>query len=308
MGTGMKIKLGIIICLTLFGFVLTSGTTVSATPGNNLKVSFIDVGYGESILIQDETGFDVLIDGGSPLGGTKVVDYLQEQGVDEIDVMVATHAHKDHIGGLTEILQETDIPVHQILYNGRSSDTETWTNFDEAVRDRGLTLSTAHYPMTYTWGTSTAYVLNPAPNLVEANQVDDVQNAKSVAILLDHAEVEFLLTGDIGASGELALISRANSISAEILKVSHHGSEDSSNAAFLAAVSPTEAIISVGDNPSGYPHEETLDRLQSVGARIWRTDQSGTIVVLSDGVSYTVNGLLPLAYRMYLPIVVEMLF
>lgn len=304
----MKLKLDILVCLTLFGFMLTSGTTVSATPGNNLKVSFIDVGYGESILIQDETGFDVLIDGGSPLGGTKVVGYLQEQGVDEIDVMVATHAHKDHIGGLTEILQQTDIPVHQILYNGRSSDTETWTNFDEAVRDRRLTLTPTHYPMTYTWGTSTAYVLNPAPNLVETNQVDDVQNANSVAILLDHAEVEFVFTGDIGASGELALISRANSISAEILKVSHHGSEDSSNAAFLAAVSPTEAIISVGDNPSGYPHEEVLDRLLAVGARIWRTDHSGTIVVLSDGVSYTVNGLSPQAFRMYLPIVVEMLF
>ena len=126
--------------------------------------------------------------------------------------------------------------------------------------------------------------------------------------MLDHAKVEFLFTGDIGASGELALISRANSISAKILKVSHHGSDDSSNATFLAAVSPYEAIISVGDNPSGYPHEETLDRLQSVGARIWRTDQSGTIVVLSDGASYTVNGLSPLAFRMYLPIVVEMLF
>jgi competence protein ComEC len=285
-----------------------SGLDISDIPSNNLKVSFIDVGYGDSILIQDITGFDVLIDGGSPLAGSKVIDYLREQGVDEIDVMVATHAHKDHIGGLTEILQMTDIPVHQILYNGDSGDTETWADFAEAVNDRRLTLTSAHYPMTYTWGTSIAYILNPAPDLVETNQVNDVQNAKSVAILLDHAEVEFLFTGDIGASGELALISRANSISADILKVSHHGSDDSSNAAFLVAVSPAEAIISVGDNPSGYPHEETLDRLQSVGARIWRTDQAGTIVVLSDGASYTVNGLLPLAYRMYLPIVVEMLF
>jgi len=300
--------LGIVVFFAILGFLFLSGLDVSAIPSDNLKVSFIDVGYGDSILIQDETGFDVLIDGGSPLGGTKVIGYLQDQGVDEIDVMVATHAHKDHIGGLTEILQQTDIPVHQILYNGDSGDTETWVDFAEAVNNRKLTLTPAHFPMTYTWGTSTAYILNPAPNLVETNQVDDVQNAKSVAIMLDHVKVEFLFTGDIGASGELALISRANSISAKILKVSHHGSDDSSNATFLAAVSPYEAIISVGDNPSGYPHEETLDRLQSVGARIWRTDQSGTIVVLSDGASYTVNGFSPLAFRMYLPIVVEMLF
>ena len=248
----------------------------------------------------------MLIDGGKPLAGPKVIDYLREQGVDEIDVMVATHAHKDHIGGLIEVLQETDIPVHQILYNGDSGDTEIWADFAEAVRDRRLTLTAAHYPMTYTWGTSTAYVLNPVSDLLELNQVNDSQNSKSIVILLDHADVEFLFTGDIGASVEAALLSRANPISAEILKVAHHGAGSSSTAPFLAAVSPAEVIISVGKNPSGYPSRETLDRLLAAGARIWRTDQTGTIVVLSDGISYSVNGILPLGYKVYLPIVVEM--
>jgi len=303
----MNFKWGVIVLLTLFGSLFVSGFFASAAPSNNLKVSFIDVGEGDSILIQDETGFNVLIDGGEPLAGPKVIDYMREQAVDKIDVMVATHAHKDHIGGLVEVLRETDIPVHQILYNGDSGDTEIWANFAEAVNERRLTLTTAHYPMTYTWGTSTAYVLNPVSDPLELNQVNDNQNSKSVVILLDHADVDFLFTGDIGSSAEAVIMSRATSISAKILKVAHHGGGSSSSAAFLAAVSPAEAIISVGDNPSGYPDGETLDRLLAAGARIWRTDQSGTIVVLSDGVSYSINGLPPLGFQVFLPIVVEMI-
>jgi competence protein ComEC len=303
----MKYKLGVIVFSTLFGFLFIAGVNVSATPSNNLKVSFIDVGQGDSILIQDQTGFVALIDGGVPLAGPKVIDYMREQGVDEIDVMVATHAHKDHIGGLVEVLRETDIPVHQILYNGSSSDTEIWANFAEAVNERRLTLTAARYPMTFTWGASTAYVLNPVSDPAEVNQVNDNQNSKSVVILLDHADVEFLLTGDIGSSAEAAILSRFTPISAEILKVAHHGGGSSSSAIFLAAVSPAEAIISVGDNRYGYPDEETLDRLLAVGARIWRTDQFGTIVVSSNGGSYTVNGFSPSGYQIYLPIVVELL-
>lgn len=303
----MNFKSGVIVLLTFLGSLFVSGSNVSAAPSNDLKVSFINVGKGDAILIQDETGFDVLIDGGIPLAGPRIIDYLHEQGVDELDVMIATHAHRDHIGGLIEVLQETDIPVYQVLYNGYPKDTDIWADFVEAVRDRGLTLTAAHYPMTYTWGTSTAYVLNPVSDLLGLNQVNDNQNSKSVVILLDHEDVEFLFTGDIGSSVEAALLSRAIPISAEILKVANHGGESSSSATFLEAVSPSEAIISVGENPSGYPNRETLDRLLAVGARIWRTDQSGTIVVLSDGVSYSVNGFPPLGYKVYLPIVVEMI-
>jgi competence protein ComEC len=232
---------------------------------------------------------------------------MYEQGVDEIDVMVATHAHKDHIGGLVEVLRETDIPVHQILYNGDSGDTEIWANFAEAVNERRMTLIAAHYPMTFSWGSSTAYVLNPVSDPLALYQINDNQNSKSVVIYLDNADVDFLFTGDIGSSAEAAIMARTSSISAKILKVPHHGGGSSSSPEFLAAVSPAEAVISVGDNPSGYPDEETLNRLIAAGARIWRTDQSGTVVVLSDGINYTVNGFLPISNWMYLPIVVEMI-
>ena len=97
----MKFKLGVFVLLTIFGSLFVSGLNVSAAPGSDLTVSFIDVGKGDAILIQDETGFNVLIDGGEPLAGPKVIDYMREQAVDKIDVMVATHAHKDHIGTFT---------------------------------------------------------------------------------------------------------------------------------------------------------------------------------------------------------------
>jgi len=146
----VNLKWRVIVIITILGSLFISGWNISAAPSNNLKVSFIDVGEGDSILIQDETGFNVLIDGGITLAGTIVIDFMREQGVDEIDVMVASHAHKDHIGGLIEVLRETDIPVHQILYNGDSGDTEIWADFADAVHDRRLTLTPAHYPMTYT--------------------------------------------------------------------------------------------------------------------------------------------------------------
>jgi competence protein ComEC len=303
----VTLKWRVIVIITVLGSLFISGWNISATPSNNLKVSFIDVGKGDSILIQDETGFNVLIDGGIPMAGAIVIDFMREQGVDEIDVMVASHAHKDHIGGLIEVLRETDIPVNQILYNGDSGDTEIWADFADAALDRRLTLTPAHYPMTYTWGTSTAYVLNPVSDPLGLNQAIDNQNAKSVVILLDHADVDFLFTGDIDSLTEAAILSRATSISAKILKVPHHGSGSSSSDAFLAAVNPVEAIISVGDNSSGYPNEETLYRLLAAGARIWRTDQSGTIVVLSDGVSYSIYGLQTLGYQVFLPIVIDMI-
>ena len=296
----MNHRWSVFVILALLGYMFVISENSSAATGETLQVSFINVGKGDAILIHDSSGFDVLIDGGKPLGGPKVLKYLREQGVEDIDVMIATHAHIDHIGGLKEILHDKDLPVHQVLYSGYPGDTPIWDEFEEAVQDRGLTLTAAQYPMTYTWGTTTAYVLNPVSDLEKTTQ-----NDKSVVILLDHADIEFIFTGDISASVEAAILSRYTSLEAEILKVAHHGSEYGSSATFLAALSPLEAVITVGANPSGYPHEDTLNRLQAAGARIWRTDQSGTIVVSSDGMSHLVNGLMPLRYRLYLTPIVE---
>ncbi len=293
----MKLKWTILIVIGFTACILFSSLSVNAASTETVTVSFIDVGQGDSVLIRDGNGFDVLIDGGVSKADSPVVAYLREQGVDDIEVMVATHAHSDHIGGLIDVLELDDIPVESVFYNGYPGDTTTWSNFITAVTNEGLTLTSAQYPQSFTWGATSVHILNPISGLANPEQ-----NDASVVILLDHGDIEILFTGDIGTSVESDILSRGSNIAAEILKVSHHGSKYASSAGFLAEVQPEEAVISVGSNPYGHPHPETIARLLAIGARIWRTDVSCTVVVNSDGSTYSV---VPDCQSLFLPVVLN---
>jgi beta-lactamase superfamily II metal-dependent hydrolase len=272
----------LVLFLLVFFYVAKS---LAAPESNDLVVSFINVGQGDSILIRDPGGFDVLIDGGKSSAGPTVVAYLRQQSVDDIDVMLASHADSDHIGGLIDVLNATDIPVKAVLYNGYPGDTVTWGNFATAVANDGLTLTPVAFPFTNTWGTTSAHILNPVTGLVNPDQ-----NAASVVVLLEYGLMRFLFTGDIDSTVEATIVARGTPIPAQILKVAHHGSEFSSSEAFLSAVKPEQAIISVGRNSYGHPSSETIARLLAAGAQIWRTDYKGTILVRSDGLVYTIRG------------------
>ena len=158
---GYRALLILIVLLTLITI------SVSANQLNTIQVSFINVGQGDSALIQDGDGFDVLIDGGRASAGPTVVAYIREQNVDDIEVMVASHADSDHIGGLIEVLNEPDIPVDTVLYNGYPGDTLSWDAFVTAIANEGASLIAAQFPITYTWGSSTAHILNPVPGLTD---------------------------------------------------------------------------------------------------------------------------------------------
>ena len=287
----MRRKWIVLVAALLFGVLISLSYSVLAAEDNTIWVSFIDVGQGDSILIQDSNGFDVLIDGGKTSAGDAVLSYLRSRGVDDIDVMIATHANSDHIGGLIDVLGADDIPVERVLYNGYPGTTVTWNNFVAAVTAEGLTLEATSYPDTHFWGGITAYTLNPLPGLTNPEQ-----NDASVVILIDHANVEILLTGDIGDANELEVASRGvpywfgPECCAEVLKVGHHGSKYATSASFLATVQPDEAVISVGDNSYGHPAPETLDRLSTAGVTVWRTDESGTILAISDGLVAQIKG------------------
>jgi competence protein ComEC len=277
--------LGVLVLFLLVFFYVAN--SLAAPESNDLVVSFINVGQGDSILIRDPGGFDVLIDGGKSSAGPTVVAYLRQQSVDDIDVMLASHADSDHIGGLIDVLNATDIPVKAVLYNGYPGDTDTWKNFATAVANDGLTLTPAVFPLTYTWGTTSAQILNPVTGLLNPDQ-----NAASVVVLLVYGQTRFLFTGDIDSTVEATIVARGTPIPAQILKVAHHGSEFSSSEAFLSAVNPEQAIISVGRNSYGHPSSETIARLLAAGAKIWRTDYKGTILVRTDGLVYTIRGAL----------------
>ena len=202
------------------------------------------------------------IDGGRASAGPTVVTHIHEQGVDDIEVMVASHADSDHIGGLIEVLNAPDIPVDTVLYNGYPGNTLTWDAFVAAVANEGALLIAAQFPLTYTWGSSIAHIMNPVLGLT-----DPEQNDVSVVILLDSGEVEYLFTGDIGSAVEADIVARGTPVASDILKVPHHGSKYSSSEYFLSAVQPAEAVISVGDNLADHDCGAVPDILSIYGCQ-----------------------------------------
>ncbi len=274
------------LLITLFASVARADSG-----GGSLTVSFIDVGQGDAILLQDSRGCNILIDGGEPSKGSTVVAYLRAAGVSKLDAMVVSHVDSDHYGGLTSVLQTSDISVTQVYYNGYGDSTSsTWNAFDAAVVAKGLTLTLASYPATYTWCSTVAQVLNPSPLVPYTND-----NDASVVLLAQHGQTRYLFTGDISSEIDATVIARTTALPIDILKVSHHGSQYATSDAFLARAMPKTAVISVGPNSYGHPATETLTRLGAIGAQILRTDLSGAIVLHDTAALLTAFAYLPVA-------------
>lgn len=295
----MKHKLigGIFLAL-LLGTYLVSPIAAGFTAEQS--TIYIDVGQGDSILIQDGYGFDVLIDGGKQEAGPIVLDSLRAQGITDLDVMLASHADSDHIGGLISVLQASDIMVHQVLYNGYPGDTATWNSFASAVAAAGLVLTAVQFPTDLTWGMMQAHILNPAAGLS-----DPETNEASVVIRLDYGSINYLFTGDISSTIEATVVARQTPIASEILKVAHHGSAYSTGDLFLAEANPTMSIISVGLNSYDHPSPLTIDRIVNSGSQVLRTDQSGNITINSDGSAFTVSTDPSINISIYLPVILN---
>lgn len=207
------------------------------------QITFINVGQGDAALLQDPSGFDVLIDGGPASAGTSVVSYLRSQNIDSLEVILSTHADADHVGGLVTILQAEDISVGVIYFNGYPGSTLTWDNFVNFAKARSIPMLPAQFPAELTWGNFDVYILNPASGLANPEQ-----NDASVVARIDYQDTQFLFTGDIDSTIEATVVARQTPVAADVLKVAHHGSVYSSSTSFLNAVHPAEGIISVGEN------------------------------------------------------------
>jgi len=243
-----------------------------------LTVHFIDVGQGDSILL-DLGDIEVLIDGGEKSPG--VVSYIDDYVDGPLEVMVATHPHADHIGGLIEVLGAFEID--EIWLNGDTSTSQTYSQFMSAVNSEGAELYEARRGDTIQAGNLTFNVLHPV-------NLSGSTNDNSIVLSLSYGQVDFLFTGDAEQEAEASMLMEGIVPDVEILKVGHHGSRTASSIQFLQAAKPECAIYMAGQgNSYGHPHQETLTALTEVGAEIYGTDTCGTVIVTSDGKSFSVQ-------------------
>ena len=266
--------------LNLIFAVLTTLAAFSM-PDNRLHVSFLDVGQGDAILIQTPNHQDILVDGG-PSAQTISGELSQHLPFWDrtIELVVLTHPHLDHLTGLLEVLQRYKVP--QVLYLDTDYQTPPEQEWLSLIQEKGIkaTLARAGQVINLGTGATSIEVINPALD----SSVPAMDNG--IVLRLSDGKVSFLLTSDISQEAELDLITRRADLSSTVLKVSHHGSDTSSSAAFLAVVDPQLAVISVGaDNTFGHPGQETMARLTvAIGFdKIYRTDKNGTIECITNG-------------------------
>jgi len=263
--------------------ITNAGHTHLAENEGNLSVYFVDVGQGDSTLFVVD-GKTILIDAGESGMGGRVVRDVQALGITRIDLLVATHPHSDHIGGMQEIL--ASFPVGQVLDAGTPSTSPVYEHFLETIDRKNIPYRVAEQGQIIDIDPALrVFVLSPP-----RQHLGDDLNINSVVLRISYGTIDFLMTGDLGGEGEDALIRSGYPLDAEILKIGHHGSSDSTSPAFLFQVRPEMAILFAGeDNPYGHPHRETLALLEGSGVTVCRTDRDGTVVVRTDGMSYSVK-------------------
>lgn len=249
-----------------------------------LRVTFLDVGKGDAAVIETPSGKVVIVDTGGKLangadhGSRTIAPYLRSHGSKRISVLLLTHPHPDHISGATTLLQE--FPVGVLLDNGIAADSPEVRRYRQAARERGVPMHIGARGTRISLGEGVTLRVLAPPRTTTAGRI----NNTSIVLRLEYGQTAFLLTGDAEADSEAEMIADGQNLACNLLKVGHHGSNASTSAALLAAAHPQIAVISVNaGNGAGYPHPELLDRLRAAGARVYRTDQNGSITCLSDG-------------------------
>lgn len=271
----------------------------SGAQAAELAVTFFDIGQGDCALIVSPTGKRVLIDGGPPEAGDRLLTALAAHHIDLLDLIILTHPHADHLGGLKKVVGA--LPVRMFLDSGYPSTSPLYAGLRSVLSARGVAVKQASAGRQIELGGGALLTLLGPPTPWLTNTRSDV-NANSVVARLAWQGRSALFTGDAepeterwlraqSPAGPVAAGADAGLLRAELLKVPHHGGKFSSTLQFLQAVAPRLALISVGaTNDYGHPTPEALARLAQVGARVLRTDQDGEVTVRSrDGQPWQVE-------------------
>lgn len=237
----------------------------------HLVVDYLDVGQADSILIRNQEQ-SMLIDAGKNEDGQKVVNFLQEKGIEQLTYVIGTHPHEDHIGGLDDVINQID--VENVYMPKITTNTRTYEEVIEAIQKRQLTIKVPQKGDTLKIGDAECeFMTEPIENKKNLN-------LSSLVTRITFGQTSFLMMGDAETENEKGRTWPQTNV----LKVGHHGSNTSTSDSFLQQIKPQVAIISVGkNNDYGHPKEAILKRLNKLGTKIYRTDEKGTIEVISDG-------------------------
>lgn len=250
-----------------------------AEPG--LTVHFLDVQHADSILLACG-GEYALVDGGYPESGERIVSYMRQQGIKELDLLVGTHPHGDHIGGLPQVLNT--FPTETVWTSQLPYTNDYVSNFTNAVTRNGADFVQPRPGESFRLGDATIDVIGPL------NLRYEEANDLSLVLMVTYGDTRFLLTGDMEEVAERELVEAGVDLKADVLKVGHHGSSSSTSYRFLRAVAPTYGVISLAAaNEYGHPHRDPMSRLMDADVTIYRTDKMYDVVAFSDGetISFT---------------------
>ncbi|EHK2334233.1 MBL fold metallo-hydrolase [Clostridium perfringens] len=275
--------IGIIVVLLAgyFGIDLTQDSKVPKD--SKLMISYMDVGQGDAAYIK-VNGNDILIDAGPRSNSKELLEQLKAKNIDDFELVIATHPHEDHIGGMVDVFKEYEVKA---FYSPKiTHTTKTYENLVKAVKDEGLKTKELKGGMVIDLGEGAKFEVF-TPQKSEYEELNDY----SPIMKLSFGDTSYLFTGDAEKlAEEEALAKYKTSLDSDVIKFGHHGSSSSSSNAFIEAVSPKYGIISCAkDNKYGHPHSETLDIIKKYNIKTFRTDTDGEIILTSDGKSITFN-------------------
>ena len=302
-GKGKKSMLPIILLVVVvlvgaglawhFGLLdgLLEGTQDAPPPAatvamdGQLEMHFIDVGQADAVLIIADNGDTMLIDAGDQrTGGQTIVEYIQQGlGITELTYVIGSHPHADHIGGMDVVLNTFDVGT--LLIPPISHTTRVYERMIQAVEDNNVTTRAPAAGDIINLGGAVFTVIHPGAD-------DNWRNLNdwSVSVHMAFGNTSMIVTGDAEHPAEEAIMARGLSLSADILRLGHHGSRTSTGQEFFEAVDPTIAVIQVGEgNKYNHPHDCVMERLETAGVRIYRNDLHGDIVITSDGANLDVR-------------------
>ena len=277
-----NLKKYIILILLLSSFFYTFFSYVQKNifqdTNHNLQFHFIDVGQGDSSLIITPKGKTILIDAGDEAHAKKVVSYVREQGIEKLDLVIATHPDADHIGGMDKVIKNFDIDVFAMP--DVSAKTNQYKQIQRELKAKKMKTTRLYQGDEVQIDDDIDFeILSP----VKGKKYDDT-NEYSIVAKIVYKDTSFILMGDATMENEVDIINNVLDIDIDVLKLGHHGSSTSSSDYFITKTSPKIAIISCGkNNKYGHPHQEVMRVLKKHGVTPYRTDEMGDIVITSDG-------------------------